>query len=58
MLSLDSPRWADLTHAYGVASDIPELLRQLHSLPDSSGESEPWFNLWSALAHQGDVYPA
>jgi hypothetical protein len=58
MLSLDSPRWAELRHAYGAASDTPELLRQLHSLPDSSGESEPWHTLWSSLAHQGDVYPA
>ena len=58
MLSLDSPRWEELQHAYGAASDTPSLLRQLHSLPDASGESEPWFTLWSSLAHQGDVYSA
>ena len=58
MLSLDSPVWDELRHAYGVASDTPALLRQLQSLPDSSGESEPWFSLWSSLAHQGDVYSA
>ena len=58
ILSLDNPRWNSLQHAYGVASDIPALLRQLESLPDSKGESEPWFSLWSALAHQGDVYSA
>jgi hypothetical protein len=58
MLSLESPLWSDLRHAYGVASDTPALLRQLQSLPDSSGESEPWFSLWSSLAHQGDVYSA
>lgn len=58
MLSLDSPRWAQLQHAYGEATDIPALLRQLDSLPDATGESEPWFTLWSALAHQGDVYSA
>jgi hypothetical protein len=58
ILSLDSPRWSSLQHAYGVASDIPDLLRQLDSLPDSQGESEPWWSLWSALAHQGDVYSA
>lgn len=58
MLSLDSPRWGELQHAYGTASDIPALLRQLHSLPDAVGESEPWFTLWSSLAHQGDVYSA
>src|SRR5262245_50914440 len=58
MLDLDSDRWAELSHAYGDAADIPELLAQLKSLPKSDGESEPWFSLWSALAHQGDVYPA
>lgn len=58
MLSLESPRWSELEHAYGAASDIPLLLAQLASLPGSSGESEPWFSLWSALAHQGDVYSA
>jgi hypothetical protein len=58
MLSLDSPRWAELQHAYGAASDTPDLLRKLATLPDSDGEREPWFSLWSSLAHQGDVYSA
>jgi hypothetical protein len=57
-LPLDSPRWPELNHAYGKASDIPALLRQLDSLPPSGPDDEPWFSLWSALAHQGDVYPA
>jgi hypothetical protein len=57
-LPLDSPRWQELEHAYGTAADIPALLRQLASLPPSSPDDEPWFSLWSALAHQGDVYPA
>jgi hypothetical protein len=34
-LALDSPRWRELTHAYGDAADIPELLRQLESFPPS-----------------------
>src|SRR5687767_5858299 len=58
MLALDDPRWSELGHAYGDASDIPELLRQLESVPDSNDMNEPWFSLWSALAHQGDVYSA
>jgi hypothetical protein len=58
-LSLDDTRrWADLKHAYGSAGDIPDLLRQLVTLPASRGQDEPWFYLWSALAHQGDVYSA
>jgi hypothetical protein len=27
-------------------------------LPECRDQDEPWFTLWSALAHQGDVYPA
>lgn len=57
-LPLDSPRWHELAHAYGKASDIPALLRQLATVPTSDGEREPWFSLWSALAHQGDVHAA
>ena len=58
MLSLDSPQWKQLQHAYGSAADTPELLRQLETFPSSQGESEPWFSIWSSLAHQGDVYSA
>lgn len=55
-LPLDSARWATLEHAYGKASDLPAMLRQLDALPEAIGNEEPWFSLWSALAHQGDVY--
>ncbi len=58
MLSLDSHRWTELRHAYGAAGDTPGLLRQLSSLPASGGDAEPWFSIWSSLAHQGDVYSA
>ena len=27
-------------------------------MPTSEGDAGPWFSLWSALAHQGDVYSA
>jgi hypothetical protein len=59
MLALESPCWSELQHAYGGASDIPALLRQLPSFPsESSYKDDPWFTLWSSLCHQGDVYPA
>lgn len=60
MLDLDSDRRQQLTHAYGAASDIPALLRQLPAAQVKSAdfEREPWFTLWSALCHQSDVYPA
>ena len=58
MLSLDSHRWSELRHAHGAAGDTPALLRQLSRLPPSDGDAEPWFSIWSSLAHQGDVYSA
>lgn len=58
MLSLQSERWSELQHAYGSAADIPALLERLGELPRPNGEAEPWFTLWSSLAHQGDVYSA
>lgn len=56
MLALESPRWNGLSHAYGSAKDIPAMLRALKTLPTSEGQNEPWFSLWSALAHQGEVF--
>ncbi|MBL1265287.1 hypothetical protein [Candidatus Methylomicrobium oryzae] len=58
MLSLDDPHWSELQHAYGVATDIPALLKQLAGIPSSENDEEPWLSIWSALAHQGDVYSA
>jgi len=59
MLELQSPRWKELSHAYGSAQDIPGLLSQLKNAgPKKDYRSEPWFSLWSALCHQGDVYTA
>ena len=59
MLDLNSSRWGELTHAYGNAADIPNLLRQLQTAPPQDNyRSEPWYSLWSALCHQGDVYTA
>src|SRR5262245_3613228 len=57
MLDLDDARWRTLRHAYGMAEDIPERLRQLEEFPAEGDAREPWHALWSALAHQGDVYP-
>lgn len=55
MLPLDSPRWAELDHAYGRAADIPQLLIRLRAEGD---EGEAWDAIWSALAHQSDVHSA
>jgi len=51
--------WTTLRHAYGGAANIPELLDQARRAPaGGSYRDEPWFSLWSALCHQGDVYTA
>jgi len=56
MLALDSPRWSQLSHAYGSASGVPAWLHELAAMRTSAGNAEPWFSFWSALAHQGDVF--
>lgn len=59
MLDLSSSRWAELTQAYGSAANLPALLDA--ALRDDRPGNDPdsvWFELWSALCHQGDVYVA
>ncbi len=58
MLNLNSDQRGELEHAYGTAEDIPGLLEQHSQLPEDDGKSAAWFPLWSALAHQGDVFSA
>ncbi len=59
MLPLNDARWSALSDAYGASSDIPRLLAAAETLPeDANGQAEPYFSLWSALCHQGDVYSA
>jgi hypothetical protein len=59
MITLESTEWDELTDAYGVATGIPKLLRLLSDFPVGLDyKDEPWFSLWGALCHQGDVYPA
>ena len=59
MLDLRSPRWKELSQAYGSAENIPGLLAQLRTAaPKKDYRSEPWFSLWSSLCHQGDIYTA
>ncbi|WP_344530426.1 HEAT repeat domain-containing protein [Streptomyces albiaxialis] len=47
--------WASMEHAYGDASDVPELLRGLAS--DDPEERETALDgMYGAVHHQGDVY--
>ena len=60
MLKLNDSKWGELKDAYGPALDIPRLLQDIpeHLDPKKASTDEPWFSLWSALCHQGDVYSA
>lgn len=60
MLSLDSPRWKELRHAYGPATDIPGLIKAIaESDPtEMRKHPSPWKEVWSNLCHQTSVYPA
>jgi hypothetical protein len=56
---LDSIPWKDLTHAYGPADDVPDLLRALRTAaPDVQGEDSPLWHLFGNIWHQGTVYEA
>ena len=49
------PDWASLSHAYGPAGDIPELLAAADVDPD---DRQTWDALWGQLCHQGTIYSA
>lgn len=54
---LDDIPWKRLTHAYGSAEDIPDLLRSLPTAPAKmAGEDAPLRQLFSNIWHQGTVY--
>ncbi len=55
MLALDDANWSSLEHAYGPATDTPNLLRAL-AAGDASREVRE--ALFSSLWHQGSVYTA
>jgi hypothetical protein len=58
MLSLDSPRWAELEQGYGTAEDVPRLLDALATLDDPLARAEVWFALWRMLCRPDAVFNA
>lgn len=58
ILSLDSPRWGVLRHAFGPAADVPGVLRALEASPAPESNSAAWEQLWERVHHQGTVYDA
>jgi hypothetical protein len=55
--ALDEVPWADLAHAYGPASDVPDLLRALASA-DGEVHKRALLSLYSTVFHQGTRYEA
>lgn len=56
-LDLDSIGWASLTHAYGTAEDVPDLLRGLRSA-DAEVRRAAVDELYGNIFHQGSRYEA
>ncbi|MFJ4685756.1 hypothetical protein [Streptomyces sp. NPDC088789] len=54
---LDTVPWHSLTHAYGSAEDVPELIRAVYS-EDAEVADEALTELFGTVHHQGSVYPA
>lgn len=51
--------WHELSHAYGDADDVPELLRALHAAPpDPEPDADPLCDLNGNILHQGTIYEA
>jgi hypothetical protein len=54
---LDAVRWAELTHAYGPAADVPDCIRGLASR-DPRQRGDAIGSLFGTIWHQGTVYAA
>ncbi|TQJ85389.1 HEAT repeat domain-containing protein [Streptomyces sp. SLBN-31] len=56
LAGLDAHPWASVSHAYGTAEDLPDLLR---ALAEGGGDAEEAMSeLYSCILHQGTVYSA
>ncbi|OJJ19247.1 hypothetical protein BKI52_20765 [marine bacterium AO1-C] len=49
--------WQNTTHAYGAATDVPQLLMKI-CVSDSEIRKSAWWHLYGNLFHQGTRYPA
>jgi tetratricopeptide (TPR) repeat protein len=54
---LQTVDWNALTHAYGAAADVPDLLRALAD-PDRQIRKDAYWELYGNIFHQGTRYPA
>ena len=54
MLDLESLNWSELSHAYGPATDTPQLLKRIYAGPTN----DDWADLYATVAHQGSITTA
>lgn len=54
---LDNINWSQLNHAYGEASDVPDLIRKLSS-QDKDEREKAVHELFGNIWHQGTIYEA
>jgi HEAT repeat protein len=54
---LDRVNWSQLSHAYGRAADLPNMIRRLAGSGSDTRE-EVLAELWSSILHQGSLYTA
>lgn len=57
LAGLDSVDWSQLSHAYGSADDVPQLLKDLQST-DPEVYKTAFTKCWSNIYHQGSRYSA
>ncbi len=57
-LELSSPRWAELTQAFGTAEDVPRLLASLSTTQDGRERAELWYGVAATLCPGGRVFTA
>ncbi len=55
--NLDNVDWKNLSHAYGEADDIPELIKDLISKNSADRDNALW-GLYGTIWHQGTIYSA
>src|SRR5689334_16110190 len=53
---LDQVDWANLQHAYGAATDVPDLIRAILQ-DDEPKSTEALGELINSISHQGTIYP-
>jgi hypothetical protein len=58
VLDLHSPRWSELSHAFGSAEDVPRLLTALATLDGDRARAELWFGVWALLCPADTIAPA